>query len=54
MATPRLRRATIRLRQGSAPHGAGALDVVRMLLRFGRIPAERYELRKPPVAGAAA
>jgi ubiquinone/menaquinone biosynthesis C-methylase UbiE len=26
---------------------AAALDVVRMLLRFGRIPAERYELRKP-------
>jgi ubiquinone/menaquinone biosynthesis C-methylase UbiE len=25
---------------------AAALDVVRMLLRFGRIPAERYELRK--------
>ena len=30
-----------------AQHAAGALDVVRMLLRFGRIPAERYELRKP-------
>ena len=29
------------------PHGGGTLDVVRMLLRFGRIPAERYELRKP-------
>ena len=29
------------------PHGAGTLDVVRMLLRFGRIPAERYELAKP-------
>jgi ubiquinone/menaquinone biosynthesis C-methylase UbiE len=25
---------------------AAALDVVRMLFRFGRIPAERYELRK--------
>lgn len=32
---------------GSAPHGAGALDVMRMLLKFSRIPAERYELRKP-------
>jgi ubiquinone/menaquinone biosynthesis C-methylase UbiE len=30
-----------------AGHGANALDVVRMLLRFGRIPAERYEFRKP-------
>jgi ubiquinone/menaquinone biosynthesis C-methylase UbiE len=30
-----------------ARHAAGSLDVVRMLLRFGRIPAERYELRKP-------
>ena len=29
------------------PHAAGALDVVRMLLKFGRIPAERYELVKP-------
>ncbi len=28
-------------------HVAGALDIVRMLLRFGRIPDERYELRKP-------
>lgn len=25
---------------------AGALDIVRMFIRFGRIPAERYELRK--------
>ena len=31
----------------SAQHAAGSLDVIRMLLRFGRIPAERYELRKP-------
>jgi ubiquinone/menaquinone biosynthesis C-methylase UbiE len=30
-----------------AKHRAGALDMVRMLIRFGRIPAERYELRKP-------
>lgn len=37
-----------------ARHGAGALDVVRMLLTFGRIPAERYELRKPGGAGAPA
>jgi ubiquinone/menaquinone biosynthesis C-methylase UbiE len=28
-------------------HGADPLDIVRMLIRFGRIPAERYELRKP-------
>jgi ubiquinone/menaquinone biosynthesis C-methylase UbiE len=28
-------------------HTAGALDMIRMLIRFGRIPAERYELRKP-------
>ena len=28
-------------------HAAGALDIVRMVVRFGRIPAERYELRKP-------
>jgi ubiquinone/menaquinone biosynthesis C-methylase UbiE len=29
-------------------HGpAAAFDIVRMLFRFGRIPAERYELRKP-------
>jgi ubiquinone/menaquinone biosynthesis C-methylase UbiE len=36
-----------------AQHAAGALDIVRMLVRFGRIPAERYELRKPgrPVEG---
>lgn len=27
-------------------HAAGALDVVRMLIKFGRIPAERYELSK--------
>jgi len=34
---------------GHAPekHAAGALDMIRMLIRFGRIPAERYELRKP-------
>jgi ubiquinone/menaquinone biosynthesis C-methylase UbiE len=32
---------------GPAPHDASPLDIVRMLLRFGRIPAERYELRKP-------
>ena len=34
-----------RMRPGRT--AAGSLDVVRMLLRFGRIPAERYELRKP-------
>jgi ubiquinone/menaquinone biosynthesis C-methylase UbiE len=28
-------------------HGANALDIVRMVLRFGRIPAERYEFNKP-------
>ena len=28
-------------------HAASALDAVRMLVRFGRVPAERYELRKP-------
>lgn len=28
-------------------HGANPLEIVRMLLRFGRMPAERYELRKP-------
>lgn len=28
-------------------HGARALDILRMIVRFGRIPAERYELRKP-------
>ncbi len=28
-------------------HAAGAMDSIRMLVRFGRIPAERYELRKP-------
>jgi ubiquinone/menaquinone biosynthesis C-methylase UbiE len=28
-------------------HAAGALDIVRMIVRFGRIRAERYELRKP-------
>lgn len=28
-------------------HAAGVLDAVRMLIRFGRVPAERYELRKP-------
>lgn len=31
-----------------APNGhANPLDTVRMLVRFGRIPAERYDLRKP-------
>jgi ubiquinone/menaquinone biosynthesis C-methylase UbiE len=29
-----------------AAHPAGALGMIRMLIRFGRIPAERYELRK--------
>jgi ubiquinone/menaquinone biosynthesis C-methylase UbiE len=28
-------------------HAAAALDAVRMLIQFGRVPAERYELRKP-------
>lgn len=28
-------------------HVANALDIARMVIRFGRIPAERYELRKP-------
>jgi len=28
-------------------HVASALAILRMLIRFGRIPAERYELRKP-------
>ena len=37
---------------GSAAHERGALDVMRMLLRFSRIPAERYELRKPLVRRA--
>jgi ubiquinone/menaquinone biosynthesis C-methylase UbiE len=34
---------------GHAPerHAAGGLATVRMLFRFGRIPAEPYELRKP-------
>ena len=31
-------------RDRAVPHAAGALDIVRMLLKFGRIPAERYEL----------
>lgn len=39
----------------NAPHGhstavqhvAGAMDIVRMLVRFGRIPVERYVLWKP-------
>jgi ubiquinone/menaquinone biosynthesis C-methylase UbiE len=30
-------------------HGMTILAMVRMWLRFGRIPAERYELRKPGV-----
>jgi ubiquinone/menaquinone biosynthesis C-methylase UbiE len=29
------------------PHAMSALAVIRMWFRFGRIPAERYELRKP-------
>jgi ubiquinone/menaquinone biosynthesis C-methylase UbiE len=29
------------------PHEDGPLDIVRMVVRFGRIPAQRYELRKP-------
>ena len=28
-------------------HAASAWDIVRMLTRFGRVPPERYELRKP-------
>ena len=28
-------------------HAEGAMDVVRMLVRFGRVPVERYVLRKP-------
>jgi len=28
-------------------HVAGAFDIARMVIRFGRIPVERYELRKP-------
>jgi len=32
---------------GPAEHGMSVLAVLRMWLRFGRIPAERYELRKP-------
>jgi ubiquinone/menaquinone biosynthesis C-methylase UbiE len=41
--------------QAPKQHAVGALDIVRMLARFGRIPAERYELRKPerPVEGSA-
>jgi ubiquinone/menaquinone biosynthesis C-methylase UbiE len=31
----------------SAQHAAGPMATVRMLIRFGRIPVERYELRKP-------
>jgi ubiquinone/menaquinone biosynthesis C-methylase UbiE len=38
--------------QSPPTHAAGALDVVRMLVRFGRIPAERYELTKPSAEGA--
>jgi len=30
-------------------HGLSALAILRMWLRFGRIPADRYELRKPAI-----
>lgn len=33
--------------QAPAQHPHGGLAIIRMLIGFGRIPADRYELRKP-------
>jgi len=39
--------ATPAAHQEPAQHAVGAIDIARMLVTFARLPAERYELRKP-------